>query len=71
MLNPLGGSEVCVLMNLSAEPAWRQRQAGFLMQQAEIVTPPAVPPRCEPHDRRALESGNALSMPFQLEMHRK
>jgi hypothetical protein len=42
MLNPLGGSEVCVLMNLSAEPAWRQRQAGFLMQQAEIVSPPVA-----------------------------
>jgi len=42
MLNPLGDSEVCVFMNLSAEPAWRQRQVGFLMQQAEIVTPPAA-----------------------------
>jgi len=40
--NPLGDSEVCVFMNLSAEPVWRQRQAGFLMQQAEIVTPPAA-----------------------------
>jgi hypothetical protein len=42
MLNPLGDSEVCVFMNLSAEPARRQRQAGFLMQQAEIVTPLAA-----------------------------
>jgi hypothetical protein len=41
-LNLLGDSEVCVFMNLSAEPARRQRQAGFLMQQAEIVTPPAA-----------------------------
>jgi len=42
MLSPLGDSEVCVFMNLSAEPVWRQRQVGFLMQQAEIVTPPAA-----------------------------
>jgi hypothetical protein len=42
MLNPVGESEVCVFMNLSAEPVWRQRQVGFLMQQAEIVTPPAA-----------------------------
>jgi len=44
MLNPVGGNEVCIFMSLSAEPAWRQRQAGFLMQQAEIVTPPAAAP---------------------------
>ncbi|GEM_PF-1626164 len=42
MLNPVGESEVCVFMNLSAEPARRQRQAGFLMQQAEIVTLPVA-----------------------------
>jgi len=71
MLNPVGGNEVCIFMSLSAEPAWRQRQAGFLMQQAEIVTRLPLPPRCEPHDWRALESGNALSLPLQIEMHSK
>jgi hypothetical protein len=41
-LNPRGGSEVCFVTGLSTEPAWRQRQAGFLMRKLEIVTLPAA-----------------------------